>query len=167
MLHFSVINRYNCPSAEKTQPNKYLLFISERFGSGLGMHLSYSRSGRMRSIHTNCIALSSISYIKTWNILIYGIIRKLAGFAFVYLNGFDFTFSLTVDVRCLFFTSIHGSESKSGKLVDNPLDTVWKLLVSVFSFGLTRLPILGELGADSSSGKQEFSSRGGLFWFCC
>lgn len=81
---------------------------------------------------------------------------KWEGFAFAYLNKVlsHFTFTLAVDAWCLFFTSIQGSESKSGKLVDNPLDIVWKLFVSVFSFRLNKLPIPGELGADSSIEKQ-------------
>lgn len=57
------------------------------------------------------------------------------------------TFDLTGDGRCLFFTSIQGSESRSGKLVDNPLDIDWRFVSSLFL--VFRFPTFGELGADS------------------
>ena len=59
------------------------------------------------------------------------------------------TFNVTEDGGCLSFMSTHGSESRSGRLADKPLDITRRVLVSVLFFGLSGLPILGEFVADS------------------
>lgn len=50
----------------------------------------------------------------------------------------------------LFFTSIHASESKSGRLAERPLGIVFKLLTSSVLLGMG-LAERGEPGADSGT----------------
>lgn len=62
------------------------------------------------------------------------------------------TLGLAGEGRGLFFTSIHVSESRSGKLVDRPLGIVFRLLTSSVLVG-TGLAGRGEPGADSGANK--------------
>lgn len=62
------------------------------------------------------------------------------------------TLGLAGEGRGLFFTSIHVSESRSGRLVDRPLGIVFRLLTSSVLVG-TGLAGRGEPGADSGANK--------------
>lgn len=64
------------------------------------------------------------------------------------------TFGFVGAGRCRFFTSIHESESKSGRLVESPFGKVFKLLGSSV-FELAALPACGEPGADSESSESK------------
>lgn len=62
------------------------------------------------------------------------------------------TLGLAGEGRGLFFTSIHVSESRSGRLVDRPLGIVFRLLTSSVLVGIG-LAGRGEPGADSGANK--------------